>query len=245
MAKRPNNRKIEREYRRKLRKIAGTIGDLIENHDLIDNPDEVQAVEAALRQYQYAIRSWARATGARMVDQAQRKNLLFWKQISRDISEGVRDRINSEAMVPTMQGLINEQIELITSLPDQAIERVHRLTNQAQIDGSRAAEIARELARSGEVTQSRADLIAVTEVSRTSSTLIQAQAEAVGSVEYVWRSAHDSDVRPGHKEMDGQVVRWDTPPAVNEGTKAKPKIMHHHAGRIWRCRCSPEPIIPM
>ena len=45
-------------------------------------------------------------------------------------------------------------------------------------------------------------------------------------------------------EADGKFVRWDTPPPINEGTDKSPRIINHHAGDIWNCRCYPEPEIP-
>ena len=49
----------------------------------------------------------------------------------------------------------------------------------------------------------------------------------------------DSAVRPGHAAMEGKVCEWNNPPAVREGER----IVYHHAGSWWGCRCRAEPII--
>jgi SPP1 gp7 family putative phage head morphogenesis protein len=130
-----------------------------------------------------------------------------------------------------------EQVTLIKSLPLEAAQRVHELTTEALVDGRRSAELAEEIAKSGQVTASRAKLIARTEVSRTASMLVETRSRGAGSEGYIWRTAGDSDVRDSHKEMNGKYVRWDTMPTLSDGTRT-------HAGQIYNCRCYPEPVIP-
>jgi SPP1 gp7 family putative phage head morphogenesis protein len=134
-----------------------------------------------------------------------------------------------------MQKALAEQVHLITSLPREAADRVHKLTIQGLTSGRRASEIAMEIAKSGDVTKSRALLIAQTEVSRTATALTQARAEYVGSVSYVWRTSRDAAVRPSHRRMEGKIVRWDQPPTLDG--------MVGHAGQFPRCRCFVEPIL--
>jgi hypothetical protein len=88
-----------------------------------------------------------------------------------------------------MRELMAEQVDLITSLPIKAAQRVHKLTIEAMSDGTRAAEVAQEIMRTGHVTESRAKLIARTETSRTVTAMTQTRAEYVGSQGYIWRTA--------------------------------------------------------
>jgi uncharacterized protein with gpF-like domain len=138
-----------------------------------------------------------------------------------------------------MRTRLAEQVTLIKSLPLDAAQRVHDLTLKGLEDSTRAREIAREISRSGEVCESRATLIARTEVSRTASELVQARCTNVGLTHYHWRTAGDQDVRPGHKLKANTVCEWANPPAVEENGR----IMHFHAGQIWNCRCYPDPVI--
>jgi SPP1 gp7 family putative phage head morphogenesis protein len=103
--------------------------------------------------------------------------------------------------------------------------------------GKRADEVAAELARSGEVTEGRATLIARTEIAKANSALTQARAEYVGASHYIWRTAEDGDVRESHAAMNGKIFRFDDPPYVEgEG--------NHGPGEFPNCRCFAEPIIP-
>jgi SPP1 gp7 family putative phage head morphogenesis protein len=135
-----------------------------------------------------------------------------------------------------MRQSLAEQVRLITSLPREAAARVHKLTTEALVTGSRAAEIAREILNTGEVTESRAKLIARTEVSRTATALTQARAQHVGSEGYIWRTSRDGAVRRSHKAMEGRIVRWNEPPELDG--------MVGHAGEFPNCRCFVEPILP-
>ena len=128
------------------------------------------------------------------------------------------------------------QVSLIQSIPTKAAERVHKLVLENFEQQGRASEIAEEIKRSGKVASSRATLIARTEVARTSSLLTQSRAEHVGSEGYIWRTVHDSDVRPSHKKMDGKFVKWNSPPTLDG--------MTGHAGQLPNCRCFAEPVIP-
>nr|WP_246374794.1 phage minor head protein [Pseudochelatococcus contaminans] len=129
-----------------------------------------------------------------------------------------------------------EQVRLITSLPSEAAQRVHDLTIEGITQGTRASEIAKKIMEAGDVTASRANMIARTEVSRTATLLTQARAEYVGSDGYIWRTSGDSDVRPSHKAMNGKFVRWSELPELDG--------MVGHAGALPNCRCYPEPVIP-
>jgi SPP1 gp7 family putative phage head morphogenesis protein len=92
---------------------------------------------------------------------------------------------------------------------------------------------------SGDVSKSRATLIARTEVARCGSILTQARCAHVGCEAYIWRTVEDDDVRHDHAILNGKVIYWNAPPIADlrSGTRA-------HAGQIWNCRCYPEPIIP-
>lgn len=172
-----------------------------------------------------------------MLTEVDARDRQMWEQLSDEMSRELRKEIRTAPTGARMQELLQEQVSLITSLPTDAAKRVHELTLAGIEDSTRAKEIAREIARSGEVSVSSANLIARTEVARTASTLTQARAEHVGSEGYIWRTAGDSDVRHSHKQMNGKFVRWDSPPTLSDGTTT-------HAGQIYNCRCYPEPVIP-
>lgn len=201
--------------------------------------ETIPTIEHLLRRYAEALTPWAEVTAARMLDDLNRRDEQAWMQIAQEMSRALRDELRRAPTGETMRALMAEQVGLIRSIPLEAAERVHRLTIEALEDGTRAAAISKEIQRSGEVAKSRADLIARTEVSRAATSLTEARALAVGSTHYIWRTSGDSDVRPGHRAMEGKVCSWAEPPDVDENGR----IMNFHPGQIWNCRCWAEPII--
>ncbi|PRH05427.1 phage head morphogenesis protein [Burkholderia multivorans] len=204
------------------------------------DPAAAPTIEQLLRRYAEALTPWAEATAARMLEDLNRRDEQAWMQQAQEMSRALRDELRRAPTGETMRALMAEQVTLIKSIPLEAAERVHRLTIEALEDSTRAAAISKEIQRSGEVAKSRADLIARTEVSRAATSLTEARARAVGSTHYRWVTSGDSDVRPGHRALNGKVFAWDDPPEVNENGR----IMRHHPGQIWNCRCYAEPILP-
>ncbi|CAN0620523.1 putative SPP1 gp7 family phage head morphogenesis protein [Burkholderia multivorans] len=203
------------------------------------DPVYAPTIEQLLRRYAEALTPWAEATAARMLADLNRRDEQAWMEHAADMSRALRDELRNAPTGETMRALMAEQVTLIKSIPLDAAERVHRLTIEALEDSTRASEISKMIQASGEVAKSRADLIARTEVSRAATALTEARARGVGSTHYIWRTSGDSDVRAGHKAMEGKVCSWDDPPEVDENGR----VMRFHPGQIWNCRCWAEPII--
>lgn len=229
-------RRTERMYAAQLRKVArhvGSIVDALAPQGIVDN---INVLLASLEKYAEALTPWAKAMGARMVADVNRRDLRAWRQTSREMGLQLQVEINTAPTGFALKSLLDEQVELITSIPREAGQRVHELTTEAVTTGRRASEIAKEIQRTTQVTENRAKLIARTEVARTASGLTMSRAVSVGTEGYIWRTSKDSDVRESHKEMEGKFIRWDEVPTLSDGTKT-------HAGMIYNCRCWMEPVI--
>ncbi len=228
-------RKAERFYGAQLRKIARHIG------ELVSASPPATAAEAALLagrldKYAELLSPWATSVAERMIADVARRDRQVWRARSNEMGELLRREIESAPTGAAMRRLLEEQVGLITSLPTEAAQRVHHLTLEGLSNSSRASEVAKEIMRTGDVTRSRANLIARTETSRTASTLTQVRAQHIGSTGYIWRTSRDSDVRRSHAAMEGKFVAWTAPPTLDG--------MTGHAGALPNCRCYPEPVIP-
>lgn len=230
-------RNAESRYSIALRRVARVIGSMIEPH--IDGWIVVgmEELQAALRMYSRALDPWARRVANEMLTSVRANSERAWRAESRRFTTGYRGEMANAQVGLTQQVLLREQVDLITSLPTKAGERVQTLATEAMMNGSRGPEIERELMRSGEVTEARARMIARTEVAKAQSVMTEARSRAAGSDAYIWRTAQDEAVRESHSEMEGQTVRWDSPPTLSDGTTT-------HAGQIYNCRCFAEPIFP-
>jgi SPP1 gp7 family putative phage head morphogenesis protein len=164
-----------------------------------------------------------------MLWDVSRRNEQAWQELSKTMGEGLRQEIMHAPTGVAMRQLMEDQVALITSLPLEAAQRVHRLVTEGLTDGDRGKSLVQEIMRTGDVTRSRAICIARTETSRASSVLTQARAQYVGSDSYIWRTANDALVRLPHRLMEGRVCSWANPPVVEKG---KPP---YHAGCIYNC----------
>jgi SPP1 gp7 family putative phage head morphogenesis protein len=161
-----------------------------------------------------------------------------WHELSKQMGISLRTEI---AMAPTgekMRELLAEQVSLITSLPLDAAIRVQQIALGNIYEGARPATMHDLIMQSGQVSKSRATLIARTETARVSSLLTQARAQNIGSEGYIWRTVGDADVRPRHRKLEGKFIKWSEPPVAGENGELA------HAGQIYNCRCFAEPIIP-
>ena len=229
-------KKIEKSYAVRLRKVARHVADIVHGF----NPEDFAGltfVRAALNEYARILEPWAASVATRMLTEVAARDDQSWKAIAAKIGRALSVEVKTAPTGQAMRRLLDEQVDLITSLPREAATRVHELAQQGLVEGSRAKELAAKIMETGEVTKSRATLIARTETSRAASVLTQVRAQHIGSTQFVWRTAGDSDVRPSHRALNGKAFRWDEPPECDPGHHALP-------GQIWNCRCYAEPILP-
>lgn len=233
-------RTVERKYERSLRGVAREIARIFAGFgvkaDAIPSDNEMGLIIDHLRRYADLITPWAGSVATRMVTESDAQDLTAWRAHTAEMSRGIKAELLNAPTGVTATNLVRDNVGLIRSIPLGAAARAQALALRAVSDGTRASETAKMIAASGEVSLSRASLIARTETSRAANTLTQARAQYVGSDGYLWQTAHDSDVRPSHARMSGKYVRWDQPPTLDG--------LQGHAGCLPNCRCYSEPVIP-
>ena len=231
----PKTGRAERDFHRSMKGVAEHVGALIEGFPPGDY-SILPTLTQILRAYADALTPWAKSVSSRMLAEVNGRDKDAWRSLGKAISQQLHKDIANAPVGGRMRELLGEQVTLIRSLPIEAAQRVHDLTLKGLEDSTRAAEFRKEILASGEVTGSRATLIARTEVSRTAAILSQARAEYVGSEGYIWETSEDGDVRPSHREMQGKFVRWDSPPTLDK--------MTGHAGCFPNCRCWARAVLP-
>jgi len=230
-------RRAESGYARRLRAVAKQVGELVSG--LLGGGQEALArLRDTLEDYAQTLKPWAEKVAEKMVNEVSRRDKAAWEKHARSMGRTLAREIENAPTGETMRRLMENQVDLITSIPRRSAERVHQLVLKGIREGTRFEHVREEILKTGSVAVSRATLIARTETARAASVLTQARAEYVGSEEYIWRTAMDADVRRSHKALEGKTFRWDNPP-VSEPTGER-----SHPGQIWNCRCVAEPILP-
>ena len=229
-------RAAEKRYTRQLERIARQIGEFARAAASSPTPARLSRVASALRSYREALAPWAQTAGERMLAEVSASNLREWRGRTELMGRSIREEIESAPTGEVMRLGLQRQVDLITSLPIRAAERVQQLATAALSNSERPAAIVERIMEQGDVTAAQARTIARTEVGRAQTELDRARAESIGSEGYIWRTAQDVDVRDSHRKMNGKFVRWDSPPTLDG--------MVGHAGQLPNCRCYAEPVIP-
>lgn len=103
--------------------------------------------------------------------------------------------------------------------------------------GQRAENLVKSIQSRYNVTKSKAQFLARQETSLLMSKMRKTRYKDAGLQKYKWSTSHDERVRDMHRELDGKIYFWDSPPIVNnKGERA-------HPGEDFNCRCNAIPII--
>lgn len=236
------NEAAERQFAAALRKVGKQAGHVVEVHaDGVTIREQNKMLET-LKRYSEALGPWARRQSAKMLERVAKKNKTAWGNRSKQMQVAMQSNVAQAAAGKKAAELMEEQVDLIKSIPLRAAERAQKLSLEAYYNGTRAGEIAKELQRSGKVSENDAIRIARTEVARSNSVITETRAKAAGSIQYIWRNSGDASVREAHKiyhgkKLDGMVFDWASPPTLSDGTTG-------HPGTFPNCRCYPEPFFP-
>jgi SPP1 gp7 family putative phage head morphogenesis protein len=237
----------EQRFQKALREVGKHAGHIVDTHVEGPNLRDVDAMNKALKEYSKRLEPWARRQSAKLLETVQKSNSRAYKAKSKAIGIALDFQVAEREVLTMARVLMNEQVELIKSIPIEAGYRAQQIALNNVSQGLRAAadettiaEIEKQLGLSTEVATNRAKLIAITETARANASFNQVRAQRLGSGQYRWHNSGDAAVRHSHKfyrgrRMQGQVFSWDAPPTLDDGTKG-------HPGTFPRCRCFAEPI---
>ena len=124
-----------------------------------------------------------------------------------------------------------ENVRLIKSIKSQYLDRVEALLLREIQAGARPDAVAALLDAEFGIGKRRAATIAHDQVNKFYSSVNRARHQDLGITRYIWSDLGDSRVRRAHRLLDGQVFRYDNPPAGGP------------PGHPVRCRCGEDPVI--
>lgn len=136
-------------------------------------------------------------------------------------------------LAPQMSVALHENVNLITSIPEQLFSRVQTMVSDAVMGGKRVEQLAQELMHQFDVTENRAALIARDQVASWHGALQRNRQIDAGIREYMWSTSRDERVRRTHRQREGKTFNWDQPPSGG-----------NHPGLEIMCRCVALPVLP-
>lgn len=120
-------------------------------------------------------------------------------------------------------------VDLIKSIPAQYLDQVREAVTGAWSDGLRWESLIAKIQHIGDVTDSRARLIARDQTSKMNAAFNEVRQMGLGIERYTWSGVKDARERKSHLRMEGTAQRWDAPPDV-DGERV-------HPGEAINCRC--------
>lgn len=147
-----------------------------------------------------------------------RRNGLEWKDHDGAVIDAIETRRkDSIALVTKANRIYAGAVEQVFSRPD--------------VFGLMVEEIRGLLQDIGDVSESRAALIARDQTLKLYAGLTEASHRANGIERYVWSTSDDERVRPEHAKLEGQVFAYTAPPEPG------------NPGEDYQCRCNAIPVL--
>jgi SPP1 gp7 family putative phage head morphogenesis protein len=228
----------EATYRRDVGKHYARIGKIIQSiitfhirpDGSIDDPEQLSA---DLEKYGQTLGTWANVYWSAMLQRQNKALSADWKK------QGLTIDPQNPVIQNKIRMLLSQQVDLIVTLPRDAATVAQSMAHRATMEtGERAETLIRKLQGLQEgYPEYAARRLARTEVAKTQSLLVQAQAASLGIKQYIWRTVKDEVVRESHAAMEGRVCDFDNPPEVESGK-------FYNAGQTYNCRCYAEPLLP-
>ena len=120
---------------------------------------------------------------------------------------------------------------------DQIVKMRNEVSVMANV-GKSTKTISDYIQKEFGISQSHAKFLARNESAIATSSYLSAKYEAEGFSSFKWHTIMDGRERDLHKQLNGQIFRFDNPPIIDErtGQKGLP-------GQTYNCRCTFSPII--
>lgn len=240
-------------YRSRLMTIVETVIHMVERSGLLQTlrpyviVDTAVALDIGGRKTVSSILDRLRTSASGLKDQADNLAALAVRQNLHGVDErlikAVRQSLginvggilsNSFELNSAMQRALLENVDLITSIPEQYLDRVRDIVEGNLTQGLRWESLVEEIEHAGEVTKTRAKIIARDQTSKMNGAFNQARQQSLGIDRYEWQTSGDERVRDTHDANDGKIFRWDDPPAETG-----------HPGEDILCRCTAIPIVDL
>lgn len=220
------------QVRRSYNRIGKIIQSIIARHVTAEGRiDDIQRLKDDLAAYGVSLDKWANEFWGKILQRQQ-------KALARDFKlNGITIDPRSPRVLAAIARAQAEQVGLIVTLPRQAAEVAQDMAEKAAFaTGERAESLIQQMQglRPG-YPEYAARRLARTEIAKSQSLLVTAQALDAGAEAYVWRTMEDEAVREEHAKLDGKIFRFDD----MSDKDGKGCIL---PGQIYNCRCFAEPL---
>lgn len=220
-----------------LRRVGSRIGEGLRsswpravsrgNDGQLTAADETDPILPSLLEEEAARFGGLEVQARRLATLAARKNLgevdeRLGKAIHESVGIDLRAVIHADTRIASeVDAAIEANVALIKSIPVEYFERLREAIDKSWTDGARWESLAKTIQQVGDVTESRAKLIARDQTGKLNSDFNRVRQRSLGIDRYIWSTVQDERVRRSHAALNGTTHRWDQPPEV-DGEPAHP-----------------------
>ena len=163
-----------------------------------------------------------------------------YAKILSDADKGFRDIVKKVSIEPKISKEMFERISeeytnnmklFIKDWSEPNINQLRTKVYKNTFAGYRADNLVEIIEKNYDVTKNKAKFLAKQETSLLMSKFREDRFKDAGINKYKWSTAKDNRVRDRHKNLQGKIFSWDTPPIINE------KEDRGHPGEDFGCRC--------
>lgn len=134
-------------------------------------------------------------------------------------------------LTPTLTNYAKTNVSLIKKTFNFLADDLETMAYLAVTQGIRAEDLAKDIQKKFDVTESRARLIARDQTAKLTGQLNKNRQQNLGINKYEWLTSRDDRVRDSHAEKDGNIYEWDKPPSDTG-----------HPTEDFQCRCTAVPV---
>lgn len=134
-----------------------------------------------------------------------------------------------------LESWIDENVSLITTLPQETLDRMKEIVYDGYTNGRTTTEMIEQIQGAYGTSRRHASLIARDQISKLNGNIQKAQQQDAGITEYIWYTSGDVRVRGSHKRLNGKKFKWSDPPITDNGRRC-------HPGEDYQCRCIARPV---
>lgn len=176
-------------------------------------------------------------------DKAERAARQFVKNVNRANRHNLEQQakvkgINLVAAETWVDDFVNQKVRdnvgYIKNIEDEAYGRIEQVVREGIERGSSAKVIRKSILEQVEITEGRAQFLAVDQAGSILGQMTAERHKNIGIEKFTWDTSGDERVRDTHRELDGKVFAYDDPPTVG-GRQVLP-------GEDYRCRCIAIPV---
>lgn len=145
--------------------------------------------------------------------------------------------LNTPQARQLLRAAITANADKISTIPARSLSEIETLVDNALRRGLSSRALAEQIRARLGVAASRAEFIAVDQLTTARADLIRIRRQEAGLHNYRWRDSRDGNVRSGHRRLHDTIQDYRNPPvADSSGNRANP-------GEQPRCRCEADAVI--